>query len=138
MAAIDPAKMPANPTAAAAVLKRFPGAAGGQRMTERTARAWIYADGSMFMARPLAEAATPGVTMAQFWPSVEAGHTGDFKVTNHSAPGDRVRWIVADGAGPSPYLAGLAEFSGSMVFEARATSPEVLHDMVAGFAAAVR
>ncbi|GAA2747906.1 hypothetical protein GCM10009868_39250 [Terrabacter aerolatus] len=138
LAGIDPAKLPATATAVATVLGRLPPTLDGRRVTKRTATAVDYADGTGLETQPLMEAAGQGITMAQFWPHLVAGHPGDFTVTSHSTPGEPLLWLTAEGEPPyQAVVAAVASTTGSWVFEVEAPSEKAANDLLAALRAAL-
>jgi hypothetical protein len=140
LAAIDPAKLPATRSAVVSVMGKLPATLNGRPVSsERTWREVRYADGSSVEATSLVEAAGQGLTMDQFWPHLEAGHPGDFAVTSHSKPGDRVRWLIGDGQPPyqRTVVAALTPSNGLWLFAFEAPSEKAASDVLTAFEAAL-
>lgn len=138
LAGIDPAKLPSTAPAVVTVLGKLPPTLNGHPVTKRTKKTVVYADGTGLEAQPLVEAAGQGVTMAQFWPHLEAGHPGDFTVTSHSKPEEPLLWLTADGQPPyQAIVAAMASPTGSWVFAVEAPSEKAANDLLAALRAAV-
>lgn len=140
LAAIDPAKLPATRAAVASVMGKLPATLNGHPVSsERTWRTVRYADGTSVEATSLVEAAGQGFTMDQFWPHLEAGHPGDFAVTSHSKPGDRVRWLTGDGQPPyhEAVVAAVTPSNGPWLFAIEAPSEKAANDVLTAFQAAL-
>jgi hypothetical protein len=138
LAGIEPAQLPSTASAVASVLATLPGMLDGHRVTERIGKRVRYADGTVLEAQPVEEAGMPGMTMAQFWPRLAAGHPGDFTVTSHSKPGEPVLWFTADGEGPyGAYVAVVASPTGSWLFAVDAPSEKAANDLLTAFGAAL-
>ncbi|WP_323098123.1 hypothetical protein [Intrasporangium sp. YIM S08009] len=140
MAALDPATLPATRSAVATVMDKLPATLNGYPVSrERTWRTVRYADGTSMEAISLDEAAGQGFTMDQFWPHLEAGRPGDYAVTSHSKPGDRLRWLTADGQPPNrqAVVAGLTPRNGPWLFAIEAPSEKAANDVLAAFRAAL-
>ncbi|GAA1983152.1 hypothetical protein GCM10009817_25690 [Terrabacter lapilli] len=138
MAGIDPAKLPSTASAVVTVLGKLPPTLNGHPVTKRTKTLVDYADGTGLEAQPLVEAAGQGITMAQFWPHLEAGHPGDFTVTSHSKPGEPLLWLTADGQPPyQAIVAAVASPTGSWVFAVEAPSEKAANDLLTALRAAL-
>lgn len=137
MASIDPTKLPSTASGVASILAKLPATLGGHPVTARTGREVSYADGTSIHAQPLAEAAGPGMAMAQFFAGfVRQG--GQFTVTSQNKPDEPMLWFTANGRPPyGAHVAALASSTGSWLFGVDAPSERAANDLLTRFEAAL-
>ena len=97
LSGVDPARLPNADAGVARLLKAMPAAVAGHPRTKVTRSEVHYADGSVFIVQPLAEAA-PGMTMNDFFTRFR--NSGQFTVSAQNSPGDPLLWFSAEGQPP--------------------------------------
>ena len=98
LSGVDPAWLPNADAGVARLLKAMPAAVAGHARTKVTRSEVHYADGSVFIVQPLAEAA-PGMTMNDFFTRFK--NSGQFTVSAQNSPGAALLWFSAEGQPPS-------------------------------------
>ena len=97
LSGLDPARLPNADAGVARLLKAMPPAVAGHPRTKVTRSEVHYADGSVFIVQPLAEAA-PGMTMSDFFTRFK--NSGQFTVRAQNSPGEALLWFSAEGQPP--------------------------------------
>ena len=97
LSGVDPARLPNADAGVARLLKAMPAAVAGHARTKVTRSEVHYADGSVFIVQPLAEAA-PGMKMNDFFTRFK--NSGQFTVRAQNSPGEALLWFSAEGQPP--------------------------------------
>lgn len=134
LATATPARLPATPEAAAALLAAMPSTVAGSARARSGPKEVTWTDGSVVTAAPLAEAAAPGQSMRQFFDAFAA--SGQFTVDRRSASSYRLLWFVGTGnqTGGSP-VAALADADGTWLYGIEAADGQALQQLTEAFVA---
>ena len=127
LAQVRAAGLPDNPQAVTAFLGKLPSVVAGHARTATTLKDTTYADGTQFVAAPLAET-SPGLSMRASFEQFVA--SGQFTITARSSAGDRLLWFVGESTdGRHHPSAAVADADAQWMLGIDAVSHEALADL---------
>jgi hypothetical protein len=134
LSGVDPAGLPNAEASVDRLLKTKPATVDGHARTKVTRSEVRYADGTIFTAQSLVEAA-PGMAMNDFFARFKS--SGQFSVGDQNSPGAALLWFSGEGQPPyNRHVAAVAKKGGKWVFGIDAVDTVAFDSLVRALAAA--